>query len=132
MTRLFGYYNYYLPPNVSQIIDLDSNVTLEEVSQNFQINQTNQYLLSVYWLEPLNGRALGSSLAVKVNNISIGNITAVAPYTRLPYVEQYVITLVNGTNVVSFKMFGSVAEGTGYFLSNVTLQELIAFPDPTP
>ena len=86
----------------------------------------------MYWLEPVNGYAIGSSLAVRVNNVSVGNITASTPYQGIQFLNQYVVGLMVGLNTISFQMFGTNPSGVGYYLTNVTLQKLIAIPQPEP
>ena len=70
--------------NHTQALDLDENFSFEMISQSVSISSSNQYLLSVGWLEPIVS-PIGKSFEILVNTTSLANITVATSYS---YVEQ--------------------------------------------
>ena len=69
--------------NYTQGLDLDVSNVFEMFSQSVSISSTNQYLLSVGWLEPVTS-PIGKSFEITVNSTSFANVTV----TTNNYVEK--------------------------------------------
>ena len=77
--------------NFTQAIDLDGMYSFDIISQSVSIGSTNQYLLSVEWLEAAIN-PVGKNFEIKINSTSFANITT----TTNNYVGKQNQFLVNG------------------------------------
>lgn len=92
------------------------------MSQQVNLTSTAQYLLSVYWLDPVLNPT-GKSYEIRFNGAVLDTIN-VTLVDRVVHERQYLLNISAGLNTVSFQMLGVPSDGAGIYIANVSLQQL--------